>query len=402
MNRSPITRLLAPLLLLLLAACAGQGPMRDATDTGAAVQGQAGQTHASSTALGAQAIDAETDSAAERGRQARIADCIAAVEATIPELPENATPAQMASQSADAAAAVEACKQNPPAPAVDSGKPAADPAAIPHDASNDPSQAERDYAAIYGDPNAPYDPVADATLPPPAQLPTSYDPWEPFNRRMHAINNRLDRHIATPLANFYIAVAPRPVRLGVTNFFNNLGQPVSALNALLQGRPKQASQSLARFAVNSTIGLAGFFDPATRFNIPNRSEDFGQTLGRWGWKRSRYLELPLLGPRTVRDMVGMAGDSPLSPYPHIENDKVRVFTQGLQLVDIRTQLKAVDSMREGAVDEYALFRDAWMQRRQYQIFEDGSGDAESDLPDYLKDDSELPLVPVDAVPVLQP
>jgi phospholipid-binding lipoprotein MlaA len=265
-----------------------------------------------------------------------------------------------------------------------------------------PTQAERDYAAIYGNAYGaqdPYNPVADPTLPDPVLLPGSYDPWEPLNRRVHAFNNVVDRTIARPLAQAYITVVPRPVRLGVGNFFNNLGQPVSALNALLQGRPGQAGQSLARFAVNSTLGLAGIFDPATHFDIPNRSEDFGQTLGVWGWKQSRYLELPLFGPRTVRDVFGLVGDAPLAPLQHVEEDKARVFLQGLQLVDVRTQLMAVDRMREGAADEYALTRDAWMQRRQYQIFNDRRRKGEDDLPEYLRDDVD-PYVPVDVMPIV--
>jgi phospholipid-binding lipoprotein MlaA len=169
------------------------------------------------------------------------------------------------------------------------------------------------------------------------------------------------------------------------------------VNALLQGRPKQAGQTLARFAVNTTVGVAGIFDPATRMSLPSRNEDFGQTLGVWGWKRSRYVELPLFGPRTVRDVFGLVGDAPLAPLQYVEEDKVRVFAQGLQLVDVRTQLMAVDSMREGAADEYALVRDAWLQRRNYQINEDRKRDDE--LPEYLQDDVD-PYVPVDVMPVV--
>lgn len=260
-----------------------------------------------------------------------------------------------------------------------------------------PTQAELDYAAIYG--QAPYDPVADPTLPAPAQLPSSYDPWEKWNRKVHRFNNAVDRTIATPLAKAYVKVVPRPVRLGVGNFFNNLGQPVSALNALLQGRPKQAGQSLGRFLLNSTLGVGGLFDPASAAKLPNRSEDFGQTLGVWGWRNSRYLELPLFGPRTLRDAFGLVGDAPLSPIRQVEDDRARYFLQGLQLVDLRTQLFAVDAMREGAADEYALVRDAWLQRRNYQIQSDRRQQDE-DLPDYLLDDEANPTVPVDVMPIV--
>jgi phospholipid-binding lipoprotein MlaA len=284
------------------------------------------------------------------------------------------------------------------APTVGTSAPSSGaPQAPPAGDATQPTQAERDYEAIYG--NQEYNPVADPTLPPPAALPTSYDPWEKWNRKMHRFNNGVDKHVAKPLAKAYVAVVPRPMRLGVSNFFNNLSQPVSALNALLQGRPKQAAQSLGRFALNTTLGIGGLFDPASDAHLPNHGEDFGQTLGVWGWKRSRYVELPLFGPRTVRDVFGMAGDAPLAPLPNIEEDKARVFLQGLQLVDIRTQLFAVDSMREGAADDYTLVRDAWLQRRNYQINGDLDQAKHDELPDYLQEDSSDPNVPVDAMPM---
>ena len=266
-------------------------------------------------------------------------------------------------------------------------------------AQSAPTQAELDFADIYGQPV--YDPIYDPTLPAPAQMPTSYDPWEGWNRRVHTFNNAIDRTIATPLAKAYVKVVPRPVRLGVSNFFNNLGQPVSALNALLQGRPKEAGQALGRFVLNATVGIGGIFDPASDAGLPFRSEDFGQTLGVWGWRNSRYLELPLFGPRTLRDSFGLIGDAPLSPIRQIENSETRVFLQGLQLVDLRTQLFAVDAMREGAADEYALIRDAWMQRRAYQIHGDrNNGNEQDGLPDYLLEDDANPTVPVDVMPIV--
>lgn len=270
--------------------------------------------------------------------------------------------------------------------------------AVPQDDALAPTQAELDYGLIFGEEI--YDPVADPTLPPPAELPASYDPWEPFNRRMHAFNNAVDRNVALPLARAYVRAVPRPVRLGVGNFFTNLGQPVSAVNALLQGKPKQAAQSLGRFVLNFTLGIGGIFDPASDARIPLRSEDFGQTLGVWGWESSRYLELPLFGPRTVRDAFGLVGDAPLSPTRQLDDDAARIGLQGLQLVDIRTQLMAVDGMREGATDEYALVRDAWLQRRNYQIHGDRVQDDDAYLlPDYLLDDEANPTVPADAMPV---
>jgi phospholipid-binding lipoprotein MlaA len=273
------------------------------------------------------------------------------------------------------------------------------PAAAPDAAGR--TAAELEYDALYGaDRNAAqYDPVADPTLPAPANISGAYDPWERFNRKVHRLNNVVDRRVARPLARAYVRLTPRPVRLGVSNFFNNLGQPIAAVNALLQGKPKQAAQSLGRFVLNTTLGIGGVFDPASDTPLPNRSEDFGQTLGVWGWKRSRYLELPLFGPRTVRDVLGMVGDAPLSPLRQVEADRFRVPIQGLQLVDVRTQLLSTDSLREGVEDDYALVRDAWSQRRDYQIFGDRQLEGETDLPDYLLDENN-PTVPVDAMPLM--
>jgi len=256
------------------------------------------------------------------------------------------------------------------------------------------TQAERDFDAIYGQE------YGDPNLPTPVATPTVFDPWERYNRGMHRFNNAVDRTVARPLARGYVKVVPRPFRLGVSNFFNNLGQPVSAINALLQGKPKQAGQSLGRFLLNSTLGIGGIFDPASDAKLPNKSEDFGQTLGVWGWKKSRFVELPLFGPRTLRDTFGMVGDAPLSPLRQVEEDRIRIPVQGLQLVDVRAQLLATDSFREGAEDDYALVRDAWMQRRDYQIFGDRmNADDAGSLPDYLQDDTN-PQVPVDAMPVM--
>lgn len=352
MDRFTSLRLVALLSLALLGACSGNGGVRDDVPATPVVQGDAAAPAPTTTAIapqGTAAVDA--------------APADAAIPDTATQADETATTAVMDASDT----------QDPALQAVD------------------------DYAAIYG--RAPYDPIADPTLPAPAQLPQSYDPWEPFNRRVYTFNDFVDRTIAKPLAEAYVKVVPRVIRLGVSNFFSNLGQPVSALNALLQGKPKQSAQSLGRFALNTTLGIGGIFDPASDAGLPNRSEDFGQTLGVWGWETSRYVQLPLFGPRTVRDSFGLIGDAPLSPIRPIEDDKTRIFLQGLQLVDVRTQLFAVDSMRKGAIDEYALVRDAWLQRRNYQIFGDRMEQDES-LPDYLREDTGNPTVPADAMPII--
>ncbi|AKC80185.1 lipoprotein [Xanthomonas arboricola] len=262
-----------------------------------------------------------------------------------------------------------------------------------------PTSAEDDFAALYG----PTTPQAGANGAPaqPGDAP-SYDPWERYNRGMHRFNLAVDRGVARPLATGYTKVVPRPARLGVTNFFDNLGTPLTMVNQLLQGHPVYAVQSLGRFVMNSTLGVAGLFDPASAAGIPRRSEDFGQTLGVWGWRNSRYFELPLFGPRTVRDTFGLGGDIPLSPLRQVDDSGARFALQGLQLVDTRSQLMSLDSLRDQAPDEYALTRDAWMQRRNYQIVRDLRSHREKDneLPDYLREDKDS-TVPVDAMPIPQ-
>ncbi|MCS3809514.1 VacJ family lipoprotein [Xanthomonas sp. 4461] len=265
------------------------------------------------------------------------------------------------------------------------------------DAAGAPTSAEDDFAALYG--TAAPQAGADGAPAQPGAAP-AYDPWERYNRGMHRFNLAVDRGVARPLATGYTKVVPRPARLGVTNFFDNLGTPLTMVNQLLQGHPVYAVQSLGRFVMNSTLGVAGLFDPASAAGIPRRSEDFGQTLGVWGWRNSRYFELPLFGPRTVRDTFGLGGDIPLSPLRQVDDSGARFALQGLQLVDTRSQLMSLDSLRDQAPDEYALTRDAWMQRRNYQIVRDlrSHRDKNNELPDYLREDKDS-TVPVDAMPI---
>jgi phospholipid-binding lipoprotein MlaA len=224
---------------------------------------------------------------------------------------------------------------------------------------------------------------ADGLTAPPRESLAVYDPWERFNRRMHRFNNAVDKLVARPVAMAYVNVVPAPVRSKVGNFFDNLGQPATAVNALLQGKITHSAQAMGRFLVNSTAGVAGLFDPASRLKMPEREEDFGQTLATWGWKRSRYLELPFFGPSTVRDALGMTGDSPLQPMAHVEADKIRIGLQALNLVDMRTRLMAFDSLRDETPDDYLLLRDSWAQRRNFQMKRDTDEDAS--LPDYLNE-----------------
>jgi len=198
-----------------------------------------------------------------------------------------------------------------------------------------------------------------------------FDPWEGFNRKIHRFNDAADKVVLRPLALGYKKITPEPFQAGVSRFFSNLGMPATAVNRALQGRPGHAATSLGRFAVNTTVGIVGVFDPASRLGLPRPDgEDFGQTLATWGWRESRYLVLPLLGPRTVRDAVGFVGDQPLSPLGQIQDSGTASGLQLLQTIDMRTRLLRLDQFRRDALDEYAFVRDAWIQRRNHQIRQD--------------------------------
>ncbi|MFT4255437.1 MAG: VacJ family lipoprotein [Pseudoxanthomonas sp.] len=258
--------------------------------------------------------------------------------------------------------------------------------------------AEDDFAAIYGS--------ADGTDGTDAGtgLPANPDPWEKYNRGVHGFNNAFDKAIARPIARGYAKVVPTPVRNGVHNFFDNLGSPMDMVNLFLQGRPKDAWDTLGRFLMNTTIGVGGLFDPATKAKVARHDADFGQTMAVWGWRRSRYFELPFFGPRTVRDTLGLAGDMPLSPTRYLQDDGARYALQALQLTSMRAQLLSLDEIRAGAADDYALVRDAWLQRRNYLIHSRLRNKKQGDesLPDYLL---EEPLydgrgdVPANAMPI---
>lgn len=197
------------------------------------------------------------------------------------------------------------------------------------------------------------------------------DPWEGFNRHVHDFNNTADQLVFRPLAVGYDTVAPAPVKAGVSRFFANLGMPATAVNQALQGRPRHAAQSLGRFAVNFTVGIGGVFDPATHFGVPQHSpQDFGQTLATWGWSESRYLVLPLFGPRTLRDTVAIVGDQPLSPLGQVQSRVAAAGLQMMEVVDGRARMLPLDKFRRDAFDDYLLVRDAWAQRRKRQIQQD--------------------------------
>lgn len=218
------------------------------------------------------------------------------------------------------------------------------------------------------------------------------DPWEGFNRRMFSFNHFLDRAILKPTAKGYVKVTPKFMRTGVSNFFRNLRQPVTAVNLLLQGHPVQAFNATGRFAFNAVFGIGGLFDPATAAEIPYRERDFGQTLAQWGWDDSRYLVLPIFGPATVRDGIGSGVSTTISPVSWLAQ-REGAGVSVLYGVDARANALPMESFLEGAVDPYLLIRDAYLQRRHCQIV-----DCSEEMPDYLLPDYDYEIPDFDRLP----
>jgi phospholipid-binding lipoprotein MlaA len=204
-----------------------------------------------------------------------------------------------------------------------------------------------------------------AALPPGERDPR--DRFERANRAVYRFNDGLDRHVARPLAKGYVKVTPPPVRTGVSNFFQNLFYPTVIVNDLLQGKLKSFGGDTARLVVNTTLGIGGLFDPATRMGLPAGDEDFGQTLGKWGMPAGPYIVLPLLGPSNVRDTVGFAGDWFTDPKNYVKNTYVSVGLTGASLLDLRAELLATDEVLARAYDPYVFVRNAYLQRREFQV-----------------------------------
>ena len=217
------------------------------------------------------------------------------------------------------------------------------------------------------------------TLPPNSQrLPQ--DPFESWNRGVYKVNDKLDRAIAKPAAKAYVHVVPNPVRTGVSNFFDNLNTTTVMLNDALQGKFRAAANDLARFLLNSTLGLGGFLDPASRAGLDHNNEDFGQTLGKWGVHPGPFIELPILGPSDARDAPAKLVDAYTTPTAYIKNTGVRWGVRAVSLVDTRAALLSLDDTLSHVFDPYAFVRDAYLQRRAYLV-SDGKATDEEPLVD---------------------
>lgn len=195
------------------------------------------------------------------------------------------------------------------------------------------------------------------------------DPYQKFNRAMFSLNDRLDIYFLKPVATFYNKIMPKPLNEGVNNFFRNIRELPTIANDLLQANFYQATKDFWRLAINTTVGVGGLFDIATRMNLPYYENDFGLTLSTWGYRQSNYLVLPFWGPNTLRDGISLSVDYfAFSIYPHINPTTTRYELYALGVLDRRAQLLQYQSVfDEAAIDKYAFVRNAYLQRRAFQI-----------------------------------
>ena len=213
-----------------------------------------------------------------------------------------------------------------------------------------------------------------------------HDPWEHFNRGTQRFNDALDRGVLKPVAVRYRKYVPRVIRTGIGNVLGNLAFTTTIVNDLLQLKLRDTAADFGRFVLNSTLGIGGLLDPATSAGIPHNHEDFGQTLGRWGVPAGPYIVLPLFGPSTLRDAPSLAVDAQTDLRVQLDLDTgMRIALGVLTVVDGRASLLSTDATLDSAFDRYAFIRNAWLQRREYQVRD---GDVPDEAP--LEVEPEIP------------
>ena len=194
------------------------------------------------------------------------------------------------------------------------------------------------------------------------------DPIEPVNRGIFWFNEQVDDYVMVPVAKGWKWVTPAVVRKSVSNFFQNLRFPIDTANNLLQGKLARTGSSVARFAVNTTVGGLGLFDPATGWGLERYTEDFGQTLGYWGVPPGPYLVLPFLGPSNPRDGVGLAADGFSTVYPWFIAFYYASGATAVNFVNARAGvLTEVEELRRASLDYYVAVRNAYMQHRENEV-----------------------------------
>ncbi len=218
------------------------------------------------------------------------------------------------------------------------------------------------------------------------------DHWQGFNRGVYKFNDTLDRAALKPVAKGYKKVLPNWVRTGIGNFFDNLDTPTTIVNQLLQGKAKLAAKDTGRFLMNTIVGLGGFIDVATKAGLDRHDEDFGQTLAVWGVPSGPFLELPLLGPSDLRDAPSRLVDYFTHPLYYADMKwQEQTAIKAVEVVQQRSELLSLDATLQNAFDPYDFMRNAWVQRREYLIF-DGDPPQEALIDESGGDDNDTTSV----------
>ena len=191
------------------------------------------------------------------------------------------------------------------------------------------------------------------------------DPYEKSNRKVFEFNNKIDKIFLRPLTDFYDKATPEFAQTSITNFFANLDDIRISINNLLQGNVVESMSDITRFFINSIFGLGGFFDVATEMGLEKHSEDFGQTLGKWGAKPGPYLMLPFLGPSTTRDAFTFIGDTALAPALSLDDNGARLGLISLDLINTYSAFTGIADIESN--DRYAFLRDAYLERRKFEV-----------------------------------
>ncbi|AZC29989.1 VacJ family lipoprotein [Pseudomonas chlororaphis] len=191
------------------------------------------------------------------------------------------------------------------------------------------------------------------------------DPWESINRPIFTFNDTIDTYALKPLAQGYQAVTPQFLEDGIHNFFRNIGDVGNLANDILQAKPHAAAVDTARLLMNTTIGVAGFFDVSTKMGLQRNDEDFGQTLGYWGVGSGPYVMLPFFGPSTLRDAPAKYVDSFTDGYRYVNDVPVRNSVFALEVVDTRASLLSSEKLISG--DKYTFIRNAYLQNREFKV-----------------------------------
>jgi phospholipid-binding lipoprotein MlaA len=194
------------------------------------------------------------------------------------------------------------------------------------------------------------------------------DPLEGWNRSIHAFNEGLDKYALEPAATGWDWALPEVVQTGIRNFYDNITMPVTLANDILQLKPRASVEDLGRIVVNTTAGVGGLFDVASKIEIPKNREDFGQTLGRYGVPPGPYLVIPLLGPSTVRDVWRYPADAAATPHNYFVPLWAGLTIRVVENFNIRAYyLEELREARESAFDYYVFMRSAYLQIREHQV-----------------------------------